>query len=85
MEETETELMKLQDTMNCVTSEISLRLCDHSLHLNKEKETVEDHKRQLDLLMHYSVLNDSFTIWFDEGIITINGMKPTRIGNQVYE
>ena len=77
--------MKLQDTMNCVTSEISLRFCDHSLHLNKEKETVEDHKRQLDLLMHYSVLNDSFTIWFDAGIITINGMKPTRIGNQVYE
>lgn len=83
LEELELELAKLQDTMNTVTSEISIELSDHSLRYNKEKESVEDHKRQLELLMHYSVLNDAFTIWFEENAITINGVKASRVGNQV--
>ena len=82
-EEMEAELNRLQDTMNCVSSEISLEISDYSLNFNKEKEMVEDHKRQLELLMHYSALNDSFSIWFEENAITVNGMKLTRIGNQV--
>ena len=82
-EEMEAELNRLQDTMNCVSSEISLEISDYSLNFNKEKEMVEDHKRQLELLMHYSALNDSFSIWFEDNAITVNGMKPTRIGNQV--
>lgn len=82
-EEMEAELNHLQDTMNCVSSEISLEISDYSLNYNKEKEMVEDHKRQLELLMHYSALNDSFSIWFEDNAITVNGMKATRIGNQV--
>lgn len=83
LEEIQSQSNILQDTMNCVTSEISLELSDHSLNYNKEKELVEDHKRQLELLMHYSALNDVFAIWFDDSAVTMNGMKATRIGNQI--
>ena len=69
--------------MNCVASEISLELGNQNSLVQAEMEEVEEKKRQLDLLMRYSALNDSFSIWFDDGYITVNGLRVGRVGNQV--
>lgn len=79
----QSELATLHDSMNCVASEIALDLGMYETRYNTEKETVEDHKQQLEILMRCNALNDLFNVWFDGNYITVNGMRIGRIGNQV--
>lgn len=83
MEEIKAEMLNLKDSMNCVSAEISLQLGEHEEQCNVVNETVEDHSRQLDLLMHCNVLNDAVNVWFDRNCITINGVRVGKIGNQI--
>lgn len=83
LEEVQAELERLRDAMNCVTSEIGLTLNMHSGAANRAVEKVEKDETLLRLLKGYNPLNDAFSIWFDQGAITVNGMKLTRVGNQV--
>ncbi len=83
MEEIKAEMLNLQDSMNCVSAEISLQLGEHEEQRNVVNETVADHSRQLDLLMHCNALNDTVNVWFDHNCITINGVRVGRIGNQI--
>ena len=83
LEEVQAELERLRDAMNCVTSEIGLTLNMHSGAANRAVEKVEKDETLLRLLKGYNPLNDAFSIWFDQGAITVNEMKLTRVGNQV--
>ena len=83
LDEVQSELATLHDSMNCVASEIALDLGMYETKYNTEKETVEDHKQQLEILMRCNALNDLFNVWFDGNYITVNGMRIGRIGNQV--
>ena len=83
LEEVQNELERLRDAMNCVTSEIGLTLGMHSSETNRAVEKVEKDEALLRLLKGCNALNDAFGIWFDRGAITVNGMKLTRVGNQV--
>ncbi len=83
LEEAQAELERLRDEMNCVTSEIGLTLSMYSGDTNRATEKAEKDETLLRLLKGYNPLNDAFSIWFDQGAITVNGMKLTRVGNQV--
>ena len=83
LDEVQSELATLHDSMNCVASEIALDLGMYEAKYNMEKETVEDHKQQLEILMRCNALNDLFNVWFDGSHITVNGMRIGRVGNQV--
>ena len=83
LEEIKAEVLNLQDSINSVSAEISLQLGEHEELCNVVNETVEDHTRQLDLLMHCNALNDAVNVWFDRNCITVNGVRVGRIGNQI--
>lgn len=83
LEEIGSELERLRDAMNCVTSEISLTIDHASSASNRKKERAEADEALLHLLMGYNALNDAFNVWFDCGSITVNGIKLARVGNQV--
>ena len=82
-EEKKAELSALHDNMNTITSKIALETSNRTSMVNREKELVDDHKRQLEILMHYSVLNDAFSVWYEDKVITLNGNKIASTGNQV--
>lgn len=63
--------------MNTVSAEISLRLGEEKAKRNQVSETVTDHKRQLELLLHCNAVNDAVNIWFSEHAITVNGVHMT--------
>ena len=83
LDEVQSELGTLHSSMNCVASEIALDLGAYEAKFNTEKETVEAHKQQLEILMRCNALNDLFNVWFDGEFVTVNGMRIGKLGNQV--